>query len=264
MVDRFGRRSSLPGFLGGLENPPRDLLVLVAILFTTYCLWFFDATRVVPGLLSLTQRAWKAGFLWQILTNPLVGTLMSPLFFLLELLFLFLFARPVYERIGRKRFFSLLAWATWGGAVVAVAVQVLAFLAGLPVNPQPFSIIQGQHLLFTVVIAGFATLYADATVLFMFIIPMRARWFLGLEVLFGFMAFLTTKDFAGFIGLCAAVAISYSFLTPGVMRKRLLRELWLRFERRRIERKLARIGRRKGIRVVRDDDPGSRGDPWVH
>ena len=59
---QFGR----PQWPGGRPTP--DVTLLVAVLFGTYALQFFEATAIVPALLRLTPALWRAGFLWQLVT----------------------------------------------------------------------------------------------------------------------------------------------------------------------------------------------------
>jgi hypothetical protein len=132
-------------------------------------------------------------------------------------------------------------------------------------NPAPIVLLQGQRMLVVIVIAAFATLYQNATIYLFFVLPVQARWFLWLEILFAFMGFLGTGDLAGFLGITAAVGMVYNILTGGNLR-RTSRELWLRFEQQRMRRKLAIMRRKRGLRIVKDEseDPPERRDPWVH
>jgi hypothetical protein len=74
---------------------------------------------------------------------------------------------------------------------------------------------QGQRTLLAFAIAAFATLNRHATILLFFVLPIQARWFLWLEVLFAFIAFLATKDLAGFVGICVVVGGTYALLSAG-------------------------------------------------
>jgi hypothetical protein len=245
----------LPSFGGpgaGMP-PPRDLVVLLAVVFVTFSLRFFDSTRIVPQLLELTPLVWRRGLVWQLVTYPLAGVPAGTLWFLVELLILFFFGRDVFHRLGRRAFWTTLAVGAVAASVVAVAVHVVATLAGAFI-PNAFLIMQGQHMLLTLVIAAFATLYGDATVYLFFVLPVRARWFLWIEVLFGFMAFLGSKDLPGFLGICAGVAGVWLWLKgPGA--RRTFRDLWLRSQRWWLERRMKQLRRKRGFQVV----PGEKG-----
>jgi len=260
----FGRQQPTFRIVGPGESTPRDLVALIAVLFVTYSLQFFESTSVIPALLRLTPAV-LSGFVWQLGTYPFVGYGGAGLWFLLELLILFWFGRTVFVRLGRRRFWQVVAWSVLGAAVAAVLVQliVLLFAGGIP-TPVPFHVMQGQRVLLAVTIAAFATISGESTILLFFVLPVRAKWFLWLEILFAFIAFLETKDLAGFVGICAAVLITFTSLSPGGPR-------WaLRTWRRRMEEALLRArmgpaGRRRRFRVI-DGDRGDRGgdDGWVH
>lgn len=254
------------GFGGGNAGPPpRDILVLLGVLFVTYSMQFFELTAGFVQLFRLTRDVWLAGQVWRLVTFPFVAELSSPLWFLLSLLIIFWFGRDVYRYLGRRQFWQLMAWGLGIAAVVAVGAQILMDATGFG-GPLAFVLLRGQGIVLTVLIAAFATVYGNATILLFFVLPLKARWFLGLEILFAFMGFLTTKDFAGFLGICAAVGLTYQILSGGGLR-RALRELWLRLERRILEARLRRMRNRRGLRIVKPpppDDDGGSGGPWVH
>jgi len=142
----------------------------------------------------------------------------------------------------------LIVQVTLVAAVVALLVRGAGMLMGLP-SPTAFVLMQGQYMLVTVMIAAFACLYGRATILLFFVLPIRARWFLALEVLFAFMGFLNTKDFAGFAGVCTAVATTWALLEPGgpgrsLVNRRLQLKRWI------IEQRLARMRRQRKFDVI--------------
>jgi hypothetical protein len=194
---------------------PRDLIGILAALFVTYSLQFFESTAVIPALLRLTPSVLR-GFVWQIGSYPFIGFGFSGLWFLLELLILFWFTRDVFWRLGREKFWFLLVRAAVGAALVAVVVHLVQSLAGGGLSGSgAFQLMQGQRILLAISIAAFATLWGEATILLFFVLPVKARWFLWLEILFAFIGFLESKDFAGFCGICAAVFLTYSGLRRG-------------------------------------------------
>jgi hypothetical protein len=273
----IGRRplSGGPGFggLGGFGGPaPRDVLALIAVLFVTFTFQFFATTAAIPALLRLTPDVWQRGHVWRVLTYPLAGQGGPNIWFLLELFILYLFTRDVYWRVGRRKFFALLAWGTVAGGLAAIATELVAVWFPGAAMGTPFTLMQGQRTLLVIAIAAFATLFGDATIRLFFVLPIQARWFIWLEVLFAFMGFLATRDLAGFVGLCAAIGVTNRALSSQRL-ARSLREVWLRFEHRRIRWKLERMRRRRGMRLVKgggkatdqggEDEPRRR-EPWVH
>jgi len=245
------------GGLGGLSGrPPRDLVGVLVALFVTFALQFFESTAIIPAVLHLTPAVWRSGLVWQLGTYAFSGVGGPSLWFVLELFIVYWFGADVHVRLGRRGFWRLLAWTVPGAAVVAVATEIaLEALAGQSTTALPFQLMQGQRVLMTILVAAFATLYKDATILAFFVLPLRARWFLWFGILIGFVAYLGTKDLAGFAGICAATGISVLALSRRVARSR-LRTRWLEWRRSRLTRKVDRSARKRGLRVVdRDDKP---------
>jgi len=236
------------GFSGAGAPPPADLLLLLAAVFVTFSMQFFETTAVVPALLRLTPAV-LGGFIWQLVTYPFVGAGGASIWFLLELLILFWFGRDVFWRLGRRRFWRLVLVTAVAAAAVAVLTHALMLLAGGG-SAAPFVTMQGHRMLITILIAAFATLYGEATILLFFVLPIRARWFLWLEVLAAFVfGLLPYKDLAGFLGVCAAVLVVVMSLGMGGPR-RALHSSRKRLERWILERRLARLRRRRPFEVV--------------
>lgn len=261
-----------PGGIGfpPLTPAPRDLVILVAVVFATFALQFFSFTRWIPNLLHLGTAFWPLGLVWQVFTYPFAGYGGPSIWILLELLFLYWFARDVFYRLGRRRFWRVLLTVTVMAGFAAVAVELVAILFA-PQQGGPFRLMQGQRTLMVFAIAAFATLNRNATILLFFVLPIQARWFLWIEVLVAFIAFLRTAyegspDPAGFVGICVVVGGTYATLTAGGP-GRMVRDWRLRAEKRRLERQLERERKKRKLRVLeggggRDDEP-TRG-PWVH
>jgi hypothetical protein len=257
------------GGFSGLTGPiPRDLLILFGVLFATFSLQFFVEPFFI-WLFRLTPAVWQRGFVWQVATYPFIGY-GSGIFFLIGLIFLYIFARDVFYGLGRRHFWRLVFAAAIGAALVALAVDALGRLAGWAAA-EPFSLMQGQSLLWALFIAAYATANRGATI-YLIIFPIEARWFLALEVLIVFIGFLQSKDLAGFLGMCAAMGIGVGYVRSGG-RGIKLRELRLRMERRWIQWKLDRNKRKRGFRVIPGEGERSGGrersgevrkGPWVH
>ena len=233
------------------------MLLLLAVVFVTFSMQFFESTAPVPALLRLTPAV-LGGAIWQLVTYPFVGAGGASIWFLLELLILFWFGRDVFRRLGRRRFWRLLLVTATVAAAVAVATHALMLLAGGG-STAPFLTMQGHRMLITVLVAAFATLYGEATILLFFVLPVKARWFLWLEILAAFVfGLLPYKDLAGFLGVCAAVLVTFASLEPRGP-GRALHTFSKRLERWILERRLARLRRRRPFEVV---DGGK--DDYIH
>jgi hypothetical protein len=254
-----GRPTLNFGGLGG--PPPLDVIVLLAVVFVTFSLQFF-----LPGvvnLLRLTPAVWRSGFVWQLVTYPFMGFGGPDFWFLLELLILFLFARDVFTQLGRRHFWRLIVWAAVAAAAVALLVQAaVGSRTAEALGLLPFPLMQGQLTLMAITVAAFATMNRRATIYLFFVLPIEARWFLGLEILFAFMGFLRTRDLAGFLGICTAVGMTYLYLTKSGMRRGLLRDSRLRLQRWWIQRKMDRMRKKSGLRVIPGEGRGGKKNPW--
>jgi membrane associated rhomboid family serine protease len=256
-----GRHPS--GIGGGLTGPiPTDLWFLLGLILFTLTLGSFQASQGFTLLMRLTPWVWMRGFIWQLVSYPFVAVGGSgPFWLLIEMVILFMFGRDVLTRLGRKEFWKLLLSATLVAGVAAVLVGMLIHLvAGAAALGNSFVLMQGQRMILTVLIAAFATMNRNATILLFFVLPIQARWFLLLEIVFAFLAFLSTHDLAGFIGICVAVAFTFGALTGWrtqgwILQWRLrAHQLWLKL-------RLAWLRRRRGLHIVRDED---KKDPWLH
>lgn len=271
MVTRnpFPQRPGMGGF--GLGGPaPRDLLIVIGVLFVTFALRFFESTEIVPTILQLTPLAWRRGWVWELATYPFIGFGSPGIWFLIELLILYMFGRDVYFGLYRRHFWRLILFSSIGAAVVAVAVHALLTLTGSMEFAIPFVIMQGQRMLMVIFIAAFATAHRDATIYLFFVLPIRAQWMYAVEIVFAFMAFLSTRDLPGFLGICAAVGLSYLYVRSSgsiLGGKKTFREMRLRMQRWWIQRKLDRARRKRGFRVIPGEGkrgPDVRKGPWVN
>lgn len=251
MATRYPDRSGPRGFgafSGSGAPPPRDVVLLLAAVFVTFSMQFFESTAPAPALLRLTPAV-LSGFVWQLVTYPFIGAGGASIWFLLELFVLFWFGRDVFWRLGRRRFWRLILVAAVVAAAVALLTHVLMGLAGGE-STAPFITMQGHRMLITILIAAFATLYGEATILLFFVLPLKARWFLWLEILAAFVfGLLPHKDLAGFLGVCTAVLVVYTSLRSGGL-KRGFHDWRKWLERLILERRLARLRRRRRFEVV--------------
>ena len=248
---------------GGFSNPPaRDLLLLVGVLFVTFSMQFLPGLSLVPELMRLSSSVWQQGMVWQLLTYPAAGWGGPSIWFLLELLILYMFANDVRWALGKRRFWNLLWMSAGLAAVAACVVQLLAGGAG----GNAFVLMQGQRMVLAIVIAGFALIRRDATIMLFFVLPIKARWFIWIEIAFAWIALLGTGDVAGFVGICTAIGAVFVLLRPGRARS-LMSGLRRRYERWSVKQKLNRDRRRfrvvPGGKKPEADDRVRRG-PWVN
>ena len=246
----------------GLSGPsPPDLLLLMGLTFLSFTLGAFNLTAVAVYLIQLTPRIWTDGFLWQLVTFPFATSYgIGGLGLILSLWMMLMFGKQVFYFVGRKIFWRYFFISALVAAMAAVLTQVLLTLVGLGGSvPVPFALMNGQFFILVFLISGFSALYGHATVYLMFVLPVKASWFVGIEIGFAFLAFLGYHDFAGFIGLCAAVLASYMQFS-GRGPARFIHEMRMRIERRVLEYKLRQLKKKGG---GSGDDSVIKG-PWIN
>lgn len=262
-MQSFGRRPPGPEIdLGGLYRMPQDILGLLILLFVSYTLTYLPPFHGLMQALVLSPAVWQGPYLWQLLTYAFVPVT-GPLWFLVTLLILGMFGRDVVRVLGRRGFWRMLLGSVLAASLVAAATHVVLWFLNAD-GGSPLVLMRGDKILLSILIAAFATLFPNAVIRLFFVLPIHARAFLWLEILFAFvLGYLPTLDFAGFLGICASVGVTYASLSGGIRRSS--RELWLRLQRKYFEQRLRWLRRRRDIRGVKPDEGGDlRRGPWVH
>lgn len=239
---------------------PIDVWVLLGIIFATFTLASFSATALIPALMKLVPDLLVRGALWQPVSYPFVGTGVPGFWFVVELVILLMFGKDVFYRLGRKQFWRMLLGVAAVAGLLATGAWFLirwAYPAGA--LGVPLILMQGQSMVLAILIAAFATLNGSATIYLFFVLPIQARWFLGLEILFAFLGFLSTKDLPGFVGIVSAVGLTYAYIRPGRWQY-VMRRGWLKLREQWLRLRLQWLKRRRGLRVVKGDGQ----DRWVN
>lgn len=236
-----------------------DILALLGVFLFTLTLQSFQSTQWFADLLKLSPEVYR-GFVWQILSYPFVSLRYDPFWFVLTHFFLYLFAKDVFQRLGRVHFWKLLIQASAVGGMVAVAIGFLIWIWGTPQNL--FAVIQGQQMVFLVVICAFALLKPGGVVFFSFVIPIKAKWFIPIEVVFLFVKFLGSKDLAGFLGGITTILFVIWYLNPSLLSGR-GRMGWLKLQEWWFRKQMRQKKKRKGFRVI-EGGKGSDHDSWVN
>lgn len=179
--------------------------ILLIVFGSAYILeLILDQWLHVPVFVTLAL--WPVGadgfHFWQFLTFPLVHLPNGPLGFLLECLVFYFFSGTVEAAYGRGNFLYMFFFASLVGAAFA---QVFSFVPGL------YSYYYGISAGVTAMVTTFALLYRDATILLMFVIPVKARYLIHtLLVIFGLTILAKANPLGAFqIGGMAAAWIFY-------------------------------------------------------
>jgi len=225
-----------PGIFGGL--PP------TGVVTKRLCI-----TLVAVSLIgSLSQR--KLGFgvddllftvesaldleLWRLLTYPFVER--QPFGLVVSTLVLWLFGRIFEASWGSRDFLRFIVWSWVGAAAIAIPLSFIVSLV-MPFNDHGFA--EGPGPGFDALIMSMAVTVPNSTVLFGFVLPVRARTLMYLLLGFQLIVGIQTGA-AGLSTTLGGIAMGYLLTTGNWRPTRMLTEI-ARFRARR---------RRRGIYIV--------------
>ncbi len=222
---------------------PATVALMIA-LTAAFIVQQFIAPGTLFYYLALSPEGLKHGYVWQLLTFQFLHDGLLHLIF--NLIGLWFFGRLVEERLGSRQLLGLYFLSGFAGGL-------LQALVGL-VFPERFGLVVGASAGICGLLAAAALLEPDATILFFFLIPVRARYALillaVLSLVFTFLPFDTRIAHAAHLGgLLAGVVY--------VRRGRLLaRWQWRPFQPRLRPRELVRtVPKRRALWQRSDRDP---------
>ncbi len=188
---------------------------------------FESKTGVGAGLLRFDVGAILSGELWRLVTYPLVESDAFGLLF--GLFFFYLIASWFETSFGSRDLSRFFALASLGAGALAIP---LSFVVNLVMPFYDPGISEGPDAAFDAMLVAFAVSMPDATVMFGFALPMRARtvvyFMLGLALVFGIM-----NGAAAFSITLSGMIMGYLLATGNWRPQRLLAKLKLRKMRRR-------------------------------
>ncbi len=166
-MSSFQYRRASYGFGSQLTPIGKRLLILYSVIYVLelFCEHWFNMPFVV--YLKLYPLNSSGFHVWQILTHPFLHNPNAPIGFLINCLVFYFFAGPVEQALGTRRFLYLFYLAALGGALCGLAFSLVsgfnsAFLGMMP------------SLLTLIVVFGL--LNPEATILLMFILPIKAKF----------------------------------------------------------------------------------------
>lgn len=121
----------------------------------------------IYGLLALSLPGSGNFHLWQLITHPVIHHPASPIGFLIDCVVFYFFAGTVESALGTRRFLHIYMLAAVGGAVAGLLFGSLAAAAA------PFAGMMPSLLALIVV---FGLLQPEATILLLFVLPVKAKY----------------------------------------------------------------------------------------
>ena len=232
------------GFGTRLTRLGKRLLIIYGAIYVAELLlehWF----RVpIVVYLQLFPPSSDYFHFWQILTHPFIHDPQAPIGFLINCLVLYFFAAPVEYALGSRRLLTLFYLAALGGALAGMA------FSGVNGFHQPF---MGMLPSLLALIIVFGLLNPDATILLMFILPVKARYISYATVGITLLTFLAKANPAGAYHLGGILCGFIYFNVPGIYCDPQL--LYLKYRQWRLKKRRSRFTVIEGSKGEDDDKP---------
>ena len=179
------KRNISYGFGTRLTRLGKRLLIIYAMIYVVELL--FEHWLGIPFAADLQLHPLQSGDfrIWQFLTHPFIHDPRSPLGFVVNGIVLYFFAAPVEHAFGSKRFLILFYISAAGAALFGI------FFSMIPGFGAPFSGMLPSLLSLIVI---FGLLSPEATILLMFILPIKAKYLSYGTVLITFLTFLAKAN----------------------------------------------------------------------
>ncbi|MFH0729587.1 MAG: rhomboid family intramembrane serine protease [Pseudomonadota bacterium] len=239
-------RPTRPSFEFGSNLTPlgKRLLILYGGIYILELLlsnWF--ATPFV-SLLQLYPLTSPDFHLRQILAHPFLHDPEAPIGFLINCLMLYFFAAPIEYALGAKRFLILFYFSTLGAALCGLAFSSVSDFSA------PFMGMMPSLLALVVV---FGLLNPEATILLMFILPVKAKLLSYATVLITLLTFLAKANPYGAYHLGGILFGFIYFKGRGMLLDP--RSLQLTYLNWKLKRKRAKFKVIQGDKKKNDDKP---------
>jgi len=232
------------GFGTSLTRLGQRLLILYSIIYVAELLleqWF----RVpVVSFLQLYPLSSENFHFWQILTHPFIHNPQAPVGFLINCLVLYFFAAPVELALGSRRFLTLFYLAALGGALVGLAFSGVAGF-----NAPFMGMLPGLLALIVV----FGLLNPEATILLMFILPVKAKYISYGTAGITLLTFLAKANPYGAYHLGGILCGFFYFKAPGTALDPQV--IYLKYLQWRLKRRKSRFRVIDGAKGKDDDKP---------
>lgn len=173
------------GFGSSLTPLGKRLIIIYTVIYVLELLlehWFKVPVVVHLQLYPLSSPFFR---IWQIFTHPFIHDPQAPFGFLINGIMLYFFAAPVENAIGSKRFLILFYFAAMGSAICGLA------LSGISAFNLPF---MGMLSSLLAILVVFGLLNPEATIMLMFILPVKAKFLSYGTVLITVLTFLAMAN----------------------------------------------------------------------
>lgn len=181
----YGPMRMTYSFGTGLTPLGKKLLIIYSAIYVLELLTVHWFNIPIVSLLCLWPFSSEQFHFWQIFTSPFIHDPGAPVSFLINCLVLYFFSAPVERAFGPKGFLVIFYISALGASISGLA------LTGVAGFNTPFMGMM-PSLLALIVIFGF--LNPEATILLMFVIPLKAKYLSYGTILITFLTFLAKAN----------------------------------------------------------------------
>ncbi len=228
-------------FGSGLTQTGKILLIVYVTIYIFHLILEHWVGLPVFATLALWPFNSPYFHIWQIITHPFIHHPSDPLWFLIDCLILYFFMGHVEKVFGRKGFLILFYLSALGGAICGLLFGRLFGFNALLFGMMP-------SLLAIIVVFGL--LNPEATVFFMFVLPLKAKYISYVTVILALVMFLAKADHA--IYNLGGILFGYVYLKgPGALSPRWL---YIKYLEWKLKKKRSRFNVIVGFKKDDDDD----------
>lgn len=231
------------GFGSNLTQLGKKLLLIYGIIYVVELLfehWF--EIPVVSALQLYAFRHWDF-HVWQLFTHPFIHSPASPFSFLISCLIFYFFAAPVENAFGSRNFLILFYISALGGALGGLTFSSIEGLNAPFLGMMP-------SLLSLIVVFGL--LRPEATILLMFVLPIKAKYISYGTTIIAFLTLLAKANPHGAYHLGGILFGYLYFRRPPYLN---IRWIYLQYSALQLKRKRARFKVIIGQNKKDDDTP---------
>jgi membrane associated rhomboid family serine protease len=181
-------RQSISGFGPSLTPVGKTMLIVYAAVYVAELIGQHWLGIPVYQLLALSPPGSGHFHFWQLITHPLIHSPGAPIFFLIDCLMFYFFSGSIEAALGTRGFLRLYIIAALGGAVASLIFGSVASF-GVPCAGMMPSLLA--------LIVVFGLLQPEATILLMFVLPVKAKYISYGTVIVTALTFLAQTNLHG-------------------------------------------------------------------
>jgi len=225
----------------------KKMLIMYAVIYVLQLICEHWLGLPVYRWLALSPVGSGHFAFWQLVTHPFIHDPNAPIGFLIDCLVFYFFAGTIESALGTRRFLKLYGVAALGGAAGGL------LFSGIASFNVPYAGMMPSLLALIVV---FGLMQPEATILLMFILPIKAKYIAYGTIIVTVLTFLAKANVHGAYHL-GGILFAYLYFRPPTQ---LLNINWWRWKYFELNQKRRR-SRFTVIDGKNDDDPDQ---PTIH